>query len=244
MTQPSDDVPATGRFRLYEAFGERKPLSAWGGDPRCPVSRQGLYYRVHVLGMSVEQAFAWSRFDPSRPSAVVDPVGNVTGLDPGRRGFRAATIRAWGEDKTAREWAGDPRAVVAAPLIAQRVKKGVPAELAIVTPPFVRLGNPYGQVTAWGETKNLSGWEADPRARVCAEIIRKRLAAGLRPEDAIGLPPHKALERVGRGRGPGRRTRAARPPGSDHPQGGPRRDAAVDRPDAVPGQAQHLVEPA
>jgi DNA-binding NarL/FixJ family response regulator len=41
------------------------------------------------------------------------------------------------------------------------------------------------RITAWGLTKTASEWARDPRAEVSVEVIRRRLAAGWLPEDAI-----------------------------------------------------------
>lgn len=43
-------------------------------------------------------------------------------------------------------------------------------------------------VTAWGDTKALSYWLADPRCSVTRHAIVDRLAKGMTPEDAISAP--------------------------------------------------------
>lgn len=44
-------------------------------------------------------------------------------------------------------------------------------------------------IRAWGETKSLTDWERDKRARVKMRAIRERLEKGWSPEDAIAFPP-------------------------------------------------------
>ena len=180
----SMDRPST---RFQEAFGERKSMRAWARDPRCPVSHQGLFYRVLVAGMTVEEAFALGGHDPERrrrPSSRYKKLG---------RKPRWSTITAWGETRTLEEWAADPRARASARLIRVRIDAGYPPEAAISAPRWHREGSPRRvtssdsttPVTAWGETQTLAEWAADPRASVSAPLILGRIARGYTPEQAI-----------------------------------------------------------
>src|SRR3954467_3660169 len=97
-------------MRLYEAFGERKTLKAWSIDPRCFVVYEALVYRVRVRGQSIEQAFALR----ARTSRRLDRL-----------------ITAWGESKTAAEWARDPRSACNPSQIPSRISRGIAPEQAI-----------------------------------------------------------------------------------------------------------------
>ena len=45
------------------------------------------------------------------------------------------------------------------------------------------------RVTAWGEVKSANAWSKDPRGVVSDKIIKRRIDAGWKPEDAISTPP-------------------------------------------------------
>ncbi len=148
---------------IYEAFGERKSLSQWGSDPRCPVTRPGLYRRVNHLGLSIEEAFAHPPNTLRRPSTHKRP-----------------TYTAWGESKTMREWAADPRARVSGPRILNRIAKGLSPELAISTPPLIKRHE------AFGESKALRAWAIDPRCPVSGPGLYYRVnVLGLSIEQAF-----------------------------------------------------------
>lgn len=42
--------------RTFEALGEAKTLTEWANDPRCPVPRRTLHYRIIVRGCPPEMA--------------------------------------------------------------------------------------------------------------------------------------------------------------------------------------------
>lgn len=44
-------------------------------------------------------------------------------------------------------------------------------------------------LTAWGETKAIADWILDPRCKVTAGGLRRRLSTGMTPEEAIKRPP-------------------------------------------------------
>jgi hypothetical protein len=110
---------------FHEAFGELKTLGAWFRDPRCKVSRWGLYFRVLKMGMTVQQALELGPHDPSRPR---DPArkGKKRGRKP-----RWPKITAWGKTRAPEEWAADHRANVPARLIVERLRCGWTPEEAI-----------------------------------------------------------------------------------------------------------------
>lgn len=135
---------------MLSAFGERKPLNAWGRDPRCPVTRQALHVRVVKMGLTIEEAFA---------------------LGPGEAGKRPGRPRKYADDRATRRRANPPK------------PRGRPRNTDVRT------------ITAWGETRTPEEWAADPRARVSARLIVQRVRSGYTPEQAITM-------RRGESRGP------------------------------------------
>jgi hypothetical protein len=103
-----------------KAFGETKLLSEWVADPRCVVSYHNLYTRVVQRGWKPEKA-------------IEEPVGTPF---PGRV---ARLLRAFGEEKTFKEWAADERCVVKEWKLRSRVAGGWNAEEAITTPGVARV---------------------------------------------------------------------------------------------------------
>jgi hypothetical protein len=67
---------------LFNAFGESKNLSEWGKDPRCAVSYQALYGRIHRDKMPFIEALTLQRRPMHRWSKGTAPL--TTGYAPGR----------------------------------------------------------------------------------------------------------------------------------------------------------------
>jgi hypothetical protein len=97
---------------LISAFGETKHLQEWAEDPRCTVSVATLDSRIRVCGWSPEKAIS-------------TPVWH------GRKG--AVMLTAWGETRSMKEWAEDPRCTVGYSGLQRRIKNGWPPERAIST---------------------------------------------------------------------------------------------------------------
>ncbi len=165
---------------LHQAFGEWKSIGAWARDPRCHISKQGLYLRVTMQGLSIKDALKMGSHENRRKRLTIE-----------------------GQTKTIREWAADPRSRAKAGTIRYRVRVGWPDDLAVMSPPSApsppktvrpenrvvrsgkRRGRPPILVVAWGEEKTLAEWANDPRAKVKADCIRSRLKNGNSPEAAI-----------------------------------------------------------
>lgn len=95
---------------IITAFGESKTAVEWLEDPRCaPIGHQGLLTRIN-RGWPVEEA-------------ITEPI----------RRRKVQVITAFGETKTLREWARDPRCVVPFTALGQRIQHKVPPELAITS---------------------------------------------------------------------------------------------------------------
>lgn len=92
-------------------------------------------------------------------------------------------ITAWGETKLQRDWLLDPRCKVSHRELKRELDKCVSPEQALTHK------NPKGRrgeyITAWGETKGAVDWTRDARCNATREQIKKRVNAGVSPEDAI-----------------------------------------------------------
>jgi hypothetical protein len=94
-------------------------------------------------------------------------------------------LEAFGDKKTLREWADDPRCKVPYLRLRTRLKKNWSLEDAIATVPAVGNRN----VEAFGESKSLYAWEQDPRCLVTHKALRWRMANGETLEEAMSRPP-------------------------------------------------------
>src|SRR5262249_15975884 len=113
--------PVGNHEREYEAFGDTKSLAAWTRDERCVVSYKTLTQRmdrgweivdalsVPPRGMGCPQSNRKKKRAPSDRSL---PDG------------RDVLVEAFGEKKTLREWASDPRCQVPYLRLRTRLRKG------------------------------------------------------------------------------------------------------------------------
>lgn len=97
------------------AFGETQSLAAWGRDHRCVVTEPILRQRL-AKGWAVEAALTTPR--SRRPPGLL--------------------YKAFGEWKTLRAWADDPRCVVPLPTVRSRLADGWSLEAALTTRPSRR----------------------------------------------------------------------------------------------------------
>ena len=98
------------------------------------------------------------------------------------------SIEAFGELKTAAEWAADARVIVAPTVFMRRLQHGWSSESAMSTPlAHANNGGERGSVLhrAFGEEKTLREWARDERCRVSEMTLRKNLQAGMSLEDAL-----------------------------------------------------------
>ena len=161
--------PRTGRTELLEAFGERKTLVEWQKDARCLPNYQALAARVRK-GMPLEEALT----KPPKPQPE-----------------SKAGIEAFGERKRIFEWVKDPRCAVDSTVLKSRLQNGWEAERALTTP--LSLPATQARHTAFGETKTLKAWAADPRCPVSYTGLRGRvLESGMSMEEAMTRPMPKA----------------------------------------------------
>ncbi|MFJ6783580.1 hypothetical protein [Streptomyces yangpuensis] len=164
--------PREERFDRYDwerargpitAFGEDKPLADWATDPRCVVKREALRTRL-ALGWDPEDAITRKRHD--KPT-----------LEHTYKG-RTLTLRGWAEQSGIKYHTLYNRLTKSRMTFEEALLKG--AEGADFVLP----------ITAFGETKPLSHWAVDPRAGCTVTTMRRRLAHGWDPEQAIAEEPH------------------------------------------------------
>ncbi|WP_435059148.1 hypothetical protein [Streptomyces sp. bgisy060] len=173
--EPNNSRPDRYNWELARgpitAFGESKALSAWAKDPRCAVNREALRTRL-ALGWLPEDAITRERHD--KPT-----------LEHTYQG-RTLTLRGWAEQSGIKYHTLYRRLTAGGMTFEDALLKGCDG------PDFTL------PVTAFGETKPLSRWAVDPRAGCTATTLRRRIAAGWEPEQAITEEPHNRST-LGRG---------------------------------------------
>lgn len=162
--------------KMISAWGEERPAQRWLNDPRVLVGSYALLTSRLTAGWEPERALS------APPN------------------FRTSEVTALGETKTYAEWGRDPRCPVDGQTIRHRMERlGWTGEEAVLTQPFARVRRtgagrspggragrkPSEQATAWGETKFLADWVADPRCVVPKNVLHMRLKAGWDHEKAM-----------------------------------------------------------
>lgn len=116
-------------------------------------------------------------------------------------------ITAWGETKCLSEWVRDPRCLISRRAYKYRLTRGLSPEEALSSPswphrqltsdraPKTGIQRNNINVTAFGETKNLTAWSKDPRCKVNRYTIQNRLNVGMNPEKAISMPALRGRQR-------------------------------------------------
>ena len=94
--------------KLFEAFGEKKTLSEWARDPRCKCTYDTLWYRVNRAGMSVEVAMSLQDY------------------------LNQTYVEIYGVRRTVAAWAGSRYCKVPHRLFYERLRTGMPPELALM----------------------------------------------------------------------------------------------------------------
>jgi len=170
------------------AWEETKSLAQWGRDPRCNVS------------VSVVRARLWRKWAPE------DAVGQ-----PPRRRLKArrgrakpkgpVLLRAFGTLKSVSQWARDPRCKVKESCFRQRLRTGVPAQLAMTARHnTIRNAVKVRSLKAFGEKKSLPEWAEDRRCVVSHDLLFARVHGGWDVEEAIRTPPSGRKVKMMRGR--------------------------------------------
>lgn len=168
--------------RTYSAYGETKTLATWAKDPRAKVSHTTMYSRLEA-GWDFVQALITPPLQEAHPRGP----NTVRAGAPVQRvpGGTAERLEAFGERKTLREWAADPRCSISYLLLRDRLMRDWPIERAIAEVPAIGHRN----VEAFGESKSLYAWQSDPRCLVSEGTLRKRMNNGESLEEAMTRPP-------------------------------------------------------
>lgn len=157
-------VPLGGakQQRTLTVDGETKTVTEWLNDPRCKVQSRSAFFTRMDQG-----------WDPA------DIIGMPDGCTP------ETAVRAFGQVKSFRQWAEDPRCNVGYGGLRRRilVNKMDPEE-AITVP----SGHRTTTVTAYGQTMLPGQWAEHPRCTVSAKTIVDRINAGWDAEEAISTP--------------------------------------------------------
>lgn len=146
------------------ALGESKTLRAWAADERCAVTREALRTRL-ALGWEPAAAITTPRHDK--------PDMQFTYAE------RTLSLRGWADQSGIGYHTLYNRIKKSGMTFAEALEKGGDG-------PHFTL-----PITAFGETKPLSHWAVDHRANSSYTTIRRRLAEGWDPEQAITEEPHQ-----------------------------------------------------
>ena len=171
--------PLANHEREFLAFGDVKSLAAWSNDPRCLVPYGTLTQRID-RGWDIVDALSVLTLSKGSPGRRTTPKQWRSVLPRGTD----VRLEAFGEKKTLREWAADPRCQVPYLRLRTRLKNKWSLEDAIATVPAVGNRN----VEAFGESKSLYAWEQDPRCLVTHKALRWRMANGETLEEAMSRP--------------------------------------------------------
>lgn len=110
------------------------------------------------------------------------------------RGRPPKMIKAFGTEKSLRDWAQDRRCKVTVATLRARLRAGMSPEEAISSPPYQAPGNRNSiLVTAFGESKNIRRWSQDKRCKVSYYTLVQRIRTGMDPEMAITAPVTKGF---------------------------------------------------
>ncbi|MFD4123953.1 hypothetical protein ACFXKK_02485 [Streptomyces globisporus] len=163
-------MPRTDRYRWelargqITAFGESKTLREWAADERCAITREALRTRL-ALGWKPADAITTPRHD--KPDLTYTHAG------------RTLSLRGWAEQSGIKYHTLYSRLHRSGMTFVEALEKGSDG-------PHFNL-----PVTAFGETRLLSHWAVDPRAGCAYATIRRRLAQGWYPEQAISEEPQQ-----------------------------------------------------
>ncbi|MCE9557395.1 MAG: hypothetical protein K8R88_00440, partial [Armatimonadetes bacterium] len=164
--------------KSFEWKGRIQTLGEWSRDPECRVSLATLSARI-AAGWDFELAMQTRANDPKVISARK------------RRPYELVEYTAFGETKPLYEWVNDPRSKVSRETLVKRIKRGCSMQNALQTPAFgLQSGEVLPRYEAFGVTKTRREWTRDPRCRVAAQDLTKRIRAGWTIEDALTTPPH------------------------------------------------------
>ena len=96
--------------------------------------------------------------------------------------------RLFGERKTLRAWANDPRCGVTLELLRDLLEGGMSLKSAMIpgsVPQMSKKKKGSKKYAAFGEEKSLIQWAEDPRCDVTIQLLRKRVAKGVALETAM-----------------------------------------------------------
>jgi hypothetical protein len=153
-----------------EAFGERKLVLEWAKDRRCVVKYGKLVQRLS------------SGWDPEEAISTLDETKDRVYIKP------PLVIEAFGEEKTAGEWAGDERVKTQINVFLRRIQHGWMPETAFTTPVTPSKGRTEVHAPKYeldGENKTLKDWALDSRCEVSEMTLRKNVQSGMPISEAF-----------------------------------------------------------
>ncbi len=141
----------------------------------------------------------WSMENGYADNLTIDRIDNDKGYEPENCRWVTARVNQrnrrnnkhyeiWGETKSLAEWSSDPRCKVEYSVLWERIHDGWTPEEAMIKVNADKTRTRTA-VSAFGETKNITDWAADPRCTVNFKALYRRLSLGWEPERAISQSP-------------------------------------------------------
>ncbi len=166
---------------MFEAFGESKILAEWSRDPRCTVKYMTLRRRMKAGTWKLEDALAVPA-DP-RSGQRAGAEANRTKGESLRQRIRELVADGAPSIKALAEQTGRPESI-----IHHHIAAMMPDGEDMLAQMEANRTPRAARAVAFGETKTLGQWTRDARCVVSPNTLRKRLAEGWCPEDALITP--------------------------------------------------------
>lgn len=213
MSKPKT-IAASKRVRVWKPRkGSQRIYNIWRGmRSRCYDPAAKDFYRYGGRGITI--CVEWQNFATFEQWALANGYADDLTIErkKNERGYSSSNckwatkreqsnntrtnieIAAFGEVKTLRNWARDPRCVVSYKTLLDRLHKNWADGDEIVTTPHERTRR---LITAFGETKSPTEWAEDPRCKVDKDRLYVRVfKRGWNPEIAITLAPELGRNQV------------------------------------------------
>jgi len=208
-------IKSCGCGKRKHGLSHLKLYRVWGSMlRRCNDSSIDSYKNYGGRGIRVCEAWSdfvafhdWAFASGYREGLFIDRIDNDGNYEPSNcrwvtrresQNNTRATIfaTAFGVTKTALDWANDERCVVGHKTLVARLKSGIEHHEAITRP--VKETQPdLDTLTAFGVTKTVREWLADPRCVVGDDVLRSRvLRLGWSHEKSLSFPISESQTRA------------------------------------------------
>lgn len=179
--------PNEPSYKYYGAKGV-KVVDRWHRD-----NPDGFNNFISDMGPKPSPEHSIDRYNPDKKGVINYGPGNcrwATYLQQSNNLSSNVRLEAFGENKTAAEWARDDRCVVCYDTLLLRVKEGWNSEDALTK--LVKRGN---RLEAFGEIKQISEWYEDERLVVTKGRFKERIRQGWNVEKALTTPFERNIKK-------------------------------------------------